>query len=336
MALNSGPYSLTLNTAQLVPNPTASSNVAATKAQIQNASPFTLEIQTNGQQIIIQQFTAQTITLDGSGSPLTALPIAGPAGTQGGLTVVWLNPGQSPDMADGQLTGAAAYSVGLGEQVVGETLPSFNGTQTINGIAIPPTTRTMIFRILPSVGRVGTVTVTGATTGFVYYNQVPYLTGPTLGGIALCVVNVNGLIDPTVNLSILPNVSAAFPWSLEVWADTLLWPESDLYSGILQSVSITAAGSGTLLNGPFRLLAISIDCTNGSTGLLNFTWNSTGQILRVDTPAGASGNLSKSYPPNTIVPWALPGNLGAACELQCTIVAPGGTFAGISVDYAYP
>ncbi len=67
MPSNSGPFALTLNTLQPVPNQTATYSTPAAKVQIQNASPFILNVTVDGAVQVLQSFTAQTF--DGSTRP---------------------------------------------------------------------------------------------------------------------------------------------------------------------------------------------------------------------------------------------------------------------------
>jgi hypothetical protein len=97
-------------------------------------------VSAGGELYSIQSWTAQTIPLASDGVNPTVLPISGPSGTQGSMTAVWLLPGQSPPMEDGQLTGAAQYAQGLGQILLEPTTTNYpvTGPPTFT-VPVPPT-----------------------------------------------------------------------------------------------------------------------------------------------------------------------------------------------------
>lgn len=114
-----GPFDLTLN--QLLPlnDPGATSNNPATAVQIQNASPFIVEVNSGGIVLTIQSFTAQTVPTSGGGQQMSVTPMQSGGNAQQtspkSLTAVWLLAGESSPMLDGPLTAAAIEST-LGSQ----------------------------------------------------------------------------------------------------------------------------------------------------------------------------------------------------------------------------
>lgn len=120
--ITQGPFDLTLNTALPLHDPGATSNNPATAVQIQNASPFILDVNAGGIVLTIQSFTAQTMPSSGGGQQMSVTPIAsGPSGQSraaASLTVVWLLAGESSPMVDGPLT-AAAIATSLAQSGIG-------------------------------------------------------------------------------------------------------------------------------------------------------------------------------------------------------------------------
>lgn len=120
--ITQGPFDLTLNQALPLNDPGATSNNPATAVQIQNASPFIVEVNSGGTVLTIQSFTAQTVNTSGGGQQMSVTPIS--AGVSGqrtapaSLTLVWLLAGESAPMIDGPLTASALswtlYGAGIG------------------------------------------------------------------------------------------------------------------------------------------------------------------------------------------------------------------------------
>ena len=148
--ITQGPFDLTLNTALPLNDPGANSNNPATAVQIQNASPFIVEVNAGGIVLTIQSFTAQTIPTSGGGQQMSVTPIS--AGVSGqrtapqSLTAIWLLAGESAPMVDGPLTAAALswslYGAGIGGSEIvsvvagglaagSSTVPVFPGSATL-------------------------------------------------------------------------------------------------------------------------------------------------------------------------------------------------------------
>lgn len=146
--ITQGPYDLTLNTTLPLNDPGANSNNAATAVQIQNASPFIIDVNAGGTVLTIQSFTAQTVPTSGGGQQMSVTPIATNIASVTTapkvLTVVWLLAGESSPMVDGPLTAAAIlavlgsltnYNVGGGSMA---TAAVINAGATATLAAAPP------------------------------------------------------------------------------------------------------------------------------------------------------------------------------------------------------
>jgi hypothetical protein len=302
--LNGPAVGLTLGVAQVLANPTATFSTPATAIQLQNASPFILEVIANGAQSVIQSFTAQTIELPASGENITVIPTSGPAGTQGNLTPVWLQPNEAAAMTDGQLTGAAQYAVGSGSTVVGPYFPVVNNSGLVAVIATPPpTTRTLIIYAASSTP-ITKVVVGGTPTGFTYYNKAPYLLPAGSSNSCLVVVPVSALIDTSFLIQVFAAVNANAPIVFTVVADTAEYREDVFYNGPVQVASGNNAGQ--LLAGPARLLAITLSATTDT-----FVTNGAGKAFIY---ARAGTETEMTFPPNSILGQGDIVNLAAAAN----------------------
>ena len=299
MATTSAAYTPTLNTLITALDPTAQWGNPANRLQIQNASPFTLEITCNGEQNTIQSFTAQTLTLDGAGTTVTMLPTSGPVGAQGSITAVWLQYQQTPPMADGQLTGAAQYAQGLGVQLL-PTSGTLAGTTTTT-TTINPTTRTLVVNvgIVAGVVSAPTLTIVGQTTGIQYYGAPMYVvSGSFVSVLFSAVVPILSTLDSAVSVKIVPG---AFTYTLTVNGDTAQYSESVLYNGQGKSLSATRAVAGTtvLLNGPARLLTVEVRSAAAAVNAF-ILWDGN-EILHANADAGHQISSTLTFPPNTLL-----------------------------------
>ena len=299
MATTSAAYTPTLNTLITALDPTAQWGNPANRLQIQNASPFTLEITCNGEQNTIQSFTAQTLTLDGAGTTVTMLPTSGPVGAQGSITAVWLQYQQTPPMADGQLTGAAQYAQGLGVQLL-PTSGTLAGTTTTT-TTINPTTRTLVVNvgIVAGVVSAPTLTIVGQTTGIQYYGAPMYVvSGSFVSVLFSAVVPILSSLDLAVSVTITPG---AFTYTLTVNGDTAQYSESVLYNGQGRSTMAARAVSGTtvLLNGPARLLTVEVRSTTALVNAFIF-WDGV-EILHANANATSQISSTLTFPPNTLL-----------------------------------
>ena len=201
--ITSGPFTVSAGVILTVPNPLAQGGNPPKQAQLQNGSGYTLTVMADGVPVTIAAWTAQTVTLDGSGSPLTITAgTLGQGGATNELTVIWLLAGETAPMTDGPLTAAAVAAEVAGAVT---TLPpaavQLGGSPytfvTAGAFSIPftwPAGQTSfqamaLFYQGGSSDAVG-VTVTGATTGAVY------LRGATLGPGSYLEVPVNPVADP--------------------------------------------------------------------------------------------------------------------------------------------
>ena len=300
MATTSSAYTPTLNTLITALDPTAQWGNPANRLQIQNASPFTLEITCNGEQNTIQSFTAQTLTLDGAGTTVTMLPTSGPVGAQGSITAVWLQYQQPPPMADGQLTGAAQYAQGLGSTLFPTALVASGAANTV---ALPPTTRTVVvsatllsgvFTLAPQI------IVQGATSGIQYHINNAYLTSSLPGSqLWVAVVPITSTIDTSVTITVTGGVGANF--GLSVYGDTAQYPESVLYNGRAGAFTYTraVAGTTTILNGPARLLTVEVRSATNSVNAF-ILWDGA-EILHANANATSQISSTLAFPPNTLL-----------------------------------
>lgn len=315
-----GPVTLTLNALETINNPSASYSNPATQVQIQNASPFILNVLSGGDQYVIQSFTAQTIPTTGGESVLIT-PTSGPSGTQGNLTAVFLLAGQSPPIADGQLTGAAQYANGLGS-----LLSSFTPSAGSFTVPVTPQTRTLIIEGMSNTGnyQATTFTVAGVSSGLSYRSTAtPYLVGPTS---CLMVVAVSGLVDSEVSV-ILGGTLPTGTSTVNVYGDTAAYDETIFYNGKYQTAaqSLSAAGTVNILEGPARLISASTLATGTSaSGSLHIFGGNI--ILEGIIANQGTGNVSIPFPENTIISY------GDVIYLSQT--GTGSTFA--SIGYAYP
>ncbi len=301
--ITQGPFSLTIGTALALNDPGANSNHPATAIQLQNASPFIIEVNSGGIVLTIQSFTAQTVPTSGGGQPLSVVPIQSNSG--GGntaanvLTVAWLLAGESAPMLDGPLTAAAiafASSLNVNNAVVsidnvshdftgGSYLKNYTATANFLGIRV-----TLVASSLTISERLS-VTVTNNTSGQVFSCavQVPPFTSAQAGTyvnapisadtgdsltivIALSGTGAGGQVTTVVVIGLGAPVTVSTPLGQPL----ANYP----VGGALQASSVFGgAGSATLLAAPktgfaYRLhrwnsnLAVTADVTGLTSGFL--------------------------------------------------------------------
>jgi hypothetical protein len=321
------------------PNPTALGGQPATAVQIQNSSAFIIQVVGGGEQFIIQPFVAQTIPIAQQGTPITIEGIGLPSGLSASadtLTLIWLLSGEQPPMQDGPLTAAALIASLLPPGTVfGPVATALVGDNVTYTFTVPANTRTLIVsnsetsfvHTLPPLN----ISITGQQTGFVYYNQPPYLTSSTTIGSEdvigfLVVCPVNGAADTTFQIVIAYN-PASLPTATPtntVYADSDQYPESVFYNGPLQVVEVDA--TGTLITGPARLLALTASWDNGADVAVNYVPIGGGlQVLLIVAPTTESGACPISLPADTI--------LRAGDAITVTIAGAGSV---VSATSAYP
>ena len=311
MATTSGPFTPSLLALITAPDPTAQWGSPATKVQVQNASPFALTVTVNGEQNTITSFTAQTLDTGGTGASATILPTAGPAGSQGSVTMVWLITDQAPPMTDGQLTGAATYAQGLGSTLLPATILA---SASLTPLSIPPTVRTLVFT-LSSTTAVTNITVTGTTSGFAYYQGTPYLKNLSSFTYTV-VVPVNPVVDPTVNLFV--QNGGATTITTGVAGDTAAYDESLFYNGSPTTVT-ASTGPTTLATGPLRLLNAHIDVQAAQANII--TVGGKG-VLRADG-SNQPGTVALSFPqPWCVGPGVIVATTGASTESGVSVAYP--------------
>lgn len=79
---------------------------ASTSVQVQNQSEFSLAVTVGPQQFAIQPFTATTLPTDKASQLLIAVEVAPILG--GSITLIWMQPGETPPIADGPLAGTSS------------------------------------------------------------------------------------------------------------------------------------------------------------------------------------------------------------------------------------
>jgi hypothetical protein len=139
--ITQGPFDLTIGDVLPLSDPGASSNNPAVSVQIQNASPFIVEVNSGGTVLTIQSFTAQTVATSGGGQQMSVAPMASGGSAQTlallSLTVVWLLAGEQSPMADGALT-AAAIATSIGEAgLAGASVTGYQHTLAAGGTINP-------------------------------------------------------------------------------------------------------------------------------------------------------------------------------------------------------
>ncbi len=151
--ISQGPFDLTLGTALPLNDPGANSNNPATAVQIQNASPFIIDVNAGGIALTIQSFTAQTVPTSGGGQEMSVTPIQtnqpGQTTATKVLTVVWLLAGESAPMVDGPLTAAAIVNA-FGNSII--TTESGGGS-ALAGTSVGPSS-TVALLAAPAAGKV--------------------------------------------------------------------------------------------------------------------------------------------------------------------------------------
>ena len=193
-------------------------------------------------------------------------------------------------------------------------------------VTIPAGIRTLLIFIQSNPGALTCtgVSVVGATSSMIYYNQPPYLPG-NIGTAPsyLVVVPVAPAIDPVVTV-VFSFVTAAWQGTIEIGGDSAIYDESVFYNGTAKTIATVAVGATTLLTGPARLLSCYAGCgaAAGSSSLVRVNG-----AVAVEAANGAGAfpqNVPLTFPDDTI--------LQAGATVTATI-----TTSGVgSVVYAYP
>lgn len=133
-----GPDTLTVGAANVVNDPAQAGGNPSAACQIQNSSPYQLNVLAAGDVLSIQPFFAQTVEI--SGQPITVTPLAGTSSIPCTVTFVFLlttaaNTGvelpsgqwvETPPQEDGPLT-AAAIASAIATQGAVDNLGTFTG-----------------------------------------------------------------------------------------------------------------------------------------------------------------------------------------------------------------
>ena len=96
-----GPITVVLGQAVVEDDPAQQGGPASTAVQIQNSSPFVLNVLTVGDPYTIQPRIAQTVPV--GGQPIVITAVQQLAGGSPMITIVWLLAGEQPPMQDGPL-----------------------------------------------------------------------------------------------------------------------------------------------------------------------------------------------------------------------------------------
>ena len=201
-----GPYSLSQGTTLTLNDP-ADYSVASSSLQIQNNSGFTLTVQSAGATYNIMPFFAQTIPTIGGGQSITVTPsnpIQSAGNQTGGLTVVWLLPGQQAPIQDGALT---PIIINSREQAPSST--SVTGTQYTYVYPLQATDQSQEYLFFPNglSGYTISYTITGLTSGHVYGTGSGFVVA-SRGSTALGPFQAFGSIDTAVSLVVVsPSVA---------------------------------------------------------------------------------------------------------------------------------
>lgn len=156
-----GPFTPVAGQLAYYPDP-STNQPQAVSVQIQNSSAFSLSVVAGGDDYSVAAYTATTVPTKKAGS-IIITPQPGEI-VGGAMTLVWMQPGDSPPISDGPLAGAASsyfnqIFLGTGAKTAGQTT-----TVSLDAS----------WRGLWIVTKAGTVpTVVGAQSGITYANFTP-------------------------------------------------------------------------------------------------------------------------------------------------------------------
>lgn len=194
-----------------------------------------------------------------------------------------------------------------------------------DNIAIPipvsVNTRTLIITAKPvNPATIASISVVGAKTGNAYYSpEIPYL-GALTGETPMIIVPfLTAALEEEVIITVA--TSDASDPTLTVQTDSSEYDESVFYNGVLQAdaVTLSGAGSATLIGGPVRLLTLSGYATGAGVAV-----NKNGtSILAYPTNGDSVTNIT--FPENTIL------SIGDTLTLDSS-----GSSCGADITYAYP
>jgi hypothetical protein len=205
-------------------------------------------------------------------------------------------------MADGQLTGAAQYAVGLGSLLFSTATA---GNSIGFNVPVTPTTRTLIIQAVANnagASFVNEVIVKGNVSGRFYYDQPPYLSGAA--NISTVIVPMVSLVDSTVAVTIGLG-GAGGTSTVEIYGDTAAYPESVFYNGPALIYSTTTSGT-VMVTGPIRVLSagLSVEAAAAISNSINPSATfGQGALISIATAAADGVAVTTTFPePGLIVP----------------------------------
>ena len=191
----------------------------------------------------------------------------------------------------------AETSVAPPAQLLAPTAVTPSGGQAFTSVGpVPLNARTLIIEIEqfppPTL-----VSVFGTTSQINFLQRGAYLGNfqPAFGR-SIFYVPISAVVDQTFVVDW--DTSAPAP-IVSAWYDTQAYAESDFYNGSVETVSVVlaAAGSATMLDGPFRLLTAEIYGFDTGAQLKLVTPTDTDFLLF----AYSGSDVSTTFPDNTIV-----------------------------------
>jgi hypothetical protein len=196
----------------------------------------------------------------------------------------------------GQPDWSGVVAPGLGALAYGPVTDTVSGGNIeLASVPLPPTARTLILCIntTPYLAECIFVTVRGKTSGFDYYNQPPYLSALT--AFPFIIVPLSAVADSAVLVEMQFSTNG-IPVTIAIYYDTLQFDESAFYNGppLLANLNFT----GTLFNGPGRLLTAQIATDVGAIGFIAVGGN---QLLYNYSVAGTTSTQGLTLPQPFII-----------------------------------
>lgn len=110
--ITQGPFTITVGTPLVLPDPAATHGGQSAKIQIQNTTPSLLTVTAGITIVSMPGDMIQTVALPGDGTAVTVLPTTNiPSGANSSINVVWLLTGEVPPQADGPVSANTVASI---------------------------------------------------------------------------------------------------------------------------------------------------------------------------------------------------------------------------------